>query len=344
MPNQIFTEEYDDIRTILRDDAFAGDAKIQALVGKLKSLLAADGPDKAQAAALDTLRDYCERGFLQRLFGSATNKETTGILTLAGDAANLDRKAAALKTLRHFRLMTKFGGHSLWLLSLPKPYRKWLTDELSGLNEAQLKPKLSLTKEYFTNKEMRDLTTSSQRAASWANKAMAICSSTKGVGATKAATLIKRWFADETHQDSAKIDEIGAKLRLGFQKIATAATSGKMIFTDNPFHRGTQYEESEAYVWYDRLNVVYIEKAFFGKENVLTGSVNWARILVHELSHSQLRTDDIRYAWHANSIAPKAGSFSTADALNNADSWAFFAADANGELTQKNRNDALVRS
>ncbi|MEN8179019.1 MAG: M35 family metallo-endopeptidase [Pseudomonadota bacterium] len=343
MPKQILTEEYDYLRSILRDEGFADDRDTKTLISKLKTLLGSDGPDKAHASSLDTLRDYCERGLFQRLFGSAKNKESAGILTLAGGAGHLDRKAAALKTLRHFRLMTKFGGHSLWLLSLPKDYRAWLTDEFSGLNKVNLTSKLGKTNEYFTKKEMRDLTSSSQRAASWANKAMSICSNTKGVGAEKAETLVKRWFADES-QDDADITTIKGALRLGFQKIAVAATSGKMIFTDNPFHRGTEYEESEAYVWYDRLNVVYIEKDFFGNQNLLTGPTNWARIIVHELSHSQLDTDDVRYAWHASSISPKAGSFSTADALNNADSWAYFAADANGALSQKNRNDALVRS
>ena len=93
-----------------------------------------------------------------------------------------------------------------------------------------------------------------------------------------------------------------------------------------------------------------IEGDFFGTKNTLTGMTNWARIIVHELSHRMLKTDDVethgdpRYAWHPRGIGPMKGSFSTAQAMKNADNWGWFAADAAGELSQKNRNDALVRS
>lgn len=336
MAKRILTEEYDALREILRDENFSKCSTSKQLIGSLKSLLANDGPDKTHASALKTLRKSCEGGFLSK------SKESEAILKLAGGATNLDKKAAALKTLRHLRLMKKFGGHCLWVLSLPTPYSKWPTDEFSGLNKTSLTPKLSLSNEYFSKSEQKNLLSSSQTAAKWANKSMAICSNTKGVGGEKVNTLIKRWFADASQSD-ADITTIKAKLVAGFQKIAVAATSGKMIFTDNPFHRGTQYENSEAYVWDDRLNVIYIEKEFFGTGNILSGSVNWARILVHELSHSQLNTDDVRYAWHANSISPDAATFPTSDALNNADSWAYFAADANGALRKSERNKALVR-
>lgn len=342
MPQQILTEEYDEIRRILKDESFADDKKTKALVTKLKVLLGPDGPVKTHAGALSTLRDACERDFLQNLFGTSKDKEAAGILKVAGDGGDVNDKAAVLKTLRHMRLMTKFGGHCLWTLSLPKDYDAWLTDEFDGLASKPLSDKLGLTAEYFTKQQLKDMTTSSQTAAKWANKAMAVCASSSGKSGKKSDELVKRWFADEAQSED-DIKNIKTKLRLGFQKIASAALSGKMIFTDNPFHRGTEYEQSEAYVWYDRLNVVYIEKEFFGTSNLLTGATNWARIIVHELSHSQLDTDDVRYAWHANSISPDSATYPTSDALNNADNWAYFAADANGALTQKNRNDALVR-
>jgi len=336
MAKRILTEEYDALREILRDENFSDSNASKRLIGSLKSLLANDGPDKTHATALKTLQKSCKGGFFSR------GNESEAILKLAGDATHLDKKAAALKTLRHLRLMKKFGGHCLWILSLPTPYRKWLTDEFSGLNTASLTSKLTLSDEYFSKSEQKNLLISSQTVAKWANKSMAICSNTQGIGGEKADTLIKRWFADASQSD-ADITAIKTKLVAGFQKIAVAATSGKMIFTDNPFHRGTTYENSEAYVWDDRLNVIYVEKEFFGTGNILSGSVNWARILLHELSHSQLNTDDVRYAWHANSISPDSASFPSADALNNADSWAYFAADANGALRQNERDKALVR-
>lgn len=349
MANQIFSEEYDEIRAILRSNTFSNDKNAGTLLTDLQGVLGQDGPNKSKAKALDKLRDACERGFFQKLFGSAGQKESEGILALAGGGPAVNKKAAALKTLRHMRLLTSYGGHCVWVVSLPKPYSKWPIEEFDGANTETLKTKLGHIDEYHTRKEMRDMTASTQKASAWALKAGAVCSSTKGVGAEKAETLIKRWFADENNEDEANINRIKGVLGRGFGKIAAAATSGKMVLTENPVHRGTQFEQSEAYVWYDRLNVIYIEGAFFGKSNLLTGMTNWARIIVHELSHSQLQTKDIethgvaRYSWHPRGIGPMAGSFSTAQALDNADNWAWFAADANGALSQKNRNDALVR-
>jgi hypothetical protein len=69
--------------------------------------------------------------------------------------------------------------------------------------------------------------------------------------------------------------------------------------------------------------------------NVLKGSRNWARIIVHELTHLVHGTEDVnkgqaRYAWYG--IGPHAG-FTGADAIRNADSWAFFCLDCAGMLT-----------
>jgi hypothetical protein len=155
---------------------------------------------------------------------------------------------------------------------------------------------------------MRDLASSSQTAARWANKTHAMCSETKGVGAEKADVLVKRWFADEDTTE-ADLTRYTKDLADGFKKIATAATSAKLIFTDNPNDRGGEFEESEAYVWGDRLNVVYIEGDFFGNDNLLTGAVNWVRIVVHELSHLKVNTADVpgRYAW--GGIQPHKGGF-----------------------------------
>lgn len=350
MPNKVFTEEYDEVRQILQSDDFSTDKSAVAMLSTLKLLLGDDGPDKSHATALNSLRGHCKRGLFNKLFSTAKSKESDGILTLAGGDPDLNKKSAALKTLRHMRLLTKFGGHCLWIVSLPKPYSKWPIQEFDGLSEHSLKGKLESIDEYHSQKEMRDLSHATQKAVAWANKAGAMCSATNGVGATSGETLIKRWFADENNQSADKIALIRTTLVNGFGRIASAAGSGKMILTENPVDRGTEMEQSEAYVWYDRLNVIYIEGDFFGNQNLLQGMTNWARIIVHELSHSQLNTDDVethgqpRYAWHPRGIGPRSDSFTTAQALNNADNWAWFAADASGALSKKNLNDALLRS
>ena len=204
-------------------------------------------------------------------------------------------------------------------------------------------------KEYHSKKEMRDLAAASQKAVAWAQKASAVSAAdASGAGAD---TLVKRWFADEDDHGEDRMKEIRKEVTRGFNKIAGGALSGKMILSELPTVRGSEHEESEAVVAKDeRLNVIYIESDFFGNQNTLSGMTNWARMLVHELSHRMLKTDDVethgnpRYAWHPRGIGPMKGSYSTTQAMKNADNWAWFAADAAGALSQKNRDDALKRT
>jgi hypothetical protein len=337
MPKRRFSEEYEAMRRTLQDCAFAQGK--EALIGKLKRLCEADGPDVGTAGVLGQLREHCERGVLDKLCSAAKHKESAGIRAIAGAAPHQDKKAAALKTLRHLHLKTRFGGHSLWVLSLPGAFTKWPSDQLAGKSGDALDAILDDASSRFSGTQMRDLAHSSQSAGAWANKAMAICSATKGVGAESREQLIRRWFMDEA-TDAARLPAIADTLREGFRKIAVAALSKQLILTDNPIDRGTEDENTNAYVWGDTLNVVYIEKGFFGDGgDPLSGQANWTRILVHELSHSQLKTEDIAYRWQG--LRPRAATFTTAQALNNADSWAFFAADANGMLTPADRSFCL---
>ena len=74
---------------------------------------------------------------------------------------------------------------------------------------------------------------------------------------------------------------------------------------------------------------------------MLSGRLNWARIVVHELSHREVATVDVpgRYGWQG--IKPDAGAFPAAKAITNAENWAFFAADCAGVLPEHSRNEAL---
>lgn len=353
MPTR-FTTEYDQIRGNLAIGSNADklSAEEEALVKKLVLLLDQSGPVASHAAALETLREQCSRGLVKRIFGIDKDREANGILDLAGSGATKCKKAAALKSLRHLYLLSKFGGHDTWALSLPKSYRKWTTDEFAGLSDATLKSKLKDVKEYHSKRDLRNLQSAAQLALSWSSKAGVVCGQA-GDSKTLGNKLIKRWFADEDNQSDAKVAALAKRLQTGFASISSGCNSGRMVMTDDPTVRGDgDWEQAEAFAYRlggERLNVVYIEKGFFGKGNTLEGSKNWARILIHELSHSQLNTDDVtvpgdvdpRYSWHPQGIAPRKNSFHTEHAMNNADSWAFFAVDAAGMLTNSERNTAL---
>ena len=68
---------------------------------------------------------------------------------------------------------------------------------------------------------------------------------------------------------------------------------------------------------------------------------NWTRIVVHELSHLISGTVDHDDRYAHSGIGVHAG-FPASKAINNADSWAFFAADCAGVLTDGNRLKALA--
>ena len=342
-----FSEEYKAAKDALKAQATAVaggntpmDSAARILIGKMLLLMDDTGPNASHASILDSIRRICK------------DTEAEGCLTLL-KGADKAKAAGAIKNLRHLYLMSKAGAHDTWVLSFPKSYRKWTTDEVAGTSGDALNAKLRDITEYHDPTARRNLQAATQKTVAWSLKAKTVATSGSGNPLSNdGKTLIKRWFADEDHQSDEKLKELATKLSAGFGKIASAASSGRMVLTDNPKYRGDDMEKSEAFVINDaheKLNVVYIEKSFFGTTNTLTGMKNWARILIHELSHSQLDTKDIklpgdanpRYSWHSKGIRPRKTSFTTAHAIDNADNWAFFAVDAAGQLTETERNTAL---
>lgn len=71
---------------------------------------------------------------------------------------------------------------------------------------------------------------------------------------------------------------------------------------------------------------------------MLSGPKNWARIIVHELTHLDCSTTDENYAWAG--IRP-GKNITTEQAVKNADSWAYFAADCANALTESEIKNAL---
>ncbi|WP_439119884.1 hypothetical protein, partial [Marivita sp.] len=95
-------------------------------------------------------------------FGLDKDREANGILDLSGTGATKNKKAAALKTLRHLYLLSRFGGHDAWALSLPKSYRNWATGEFEHANEASLSTKLKDINEYHSKSDLKNLQHASQ--------------------------------------------------------------------------------------------------------------------------------------------------------------------------------------
>ena len=142
------------------------------------------------------------------------------------------------------------------------------------------------------------------------------------------------------HLTRADVLAVAEKLNAGLKKLSSKLKSGRLIYTDSVSERGTTANQStEAFVWGDPLDVVYIEEEFFGSRNTLTGLTNWARIVVHELTHRELKTED--HAYEHQGINPN--KLTAAKAVENADSWAWFCADCAGALTEGVIKNAMDR-
>lgn len=125
-----------------------------------------------------------------------------------------------------------------------------------------------------------------------------------------------------------------AVLNAGLKKIAACIRSTFLIFTDMPKDRGDVSQAlTTAFVFKnEKVDVVYVEAAFSTDADLFKDLKNWTRIVVHELSHREAKTDDNRYRHHAKGLKPDAGdaTFTAAKALANADSWAMFCMDCAG--------------
>lgn len=352
-----FSTEYDLTREVIRKGSFPKDTAVEELLKHLKQLLGSDGFDDAKSGALDELRKHLADFNFASLFTGKNTDEAGNLLATAGAYKDKTfkggeataQRVAALKLLRHTHFVSKTGAKSLWVISVPKTYTDWPSFEFKphAGSEAKLKDKASRVREYFTASQRKDMHKGAQLALAWVQKTLVVLANYgKDKGAS--AALVERWFktGDTT---AANLTTIVSSLTAGFKKIQAVLNGNRLIFTDNPPDRGSEDEKyTEAFVWNgawkDRLKVVYIEKGFFARGgNVLSGKENWARIIIHELTHSELGTDDYppdnSYGWQG--INPADPKFNGNKAIINAENWAYFAADCAAALSTGERSTAL---
>jgi hypothetical protein len=355
-----FSDEFKAAHDELALGKFSADWK--SIVAKLVLLTDANGPHDGYADALNDVRKRATRGADNGILKKAgVVTESDGLLSATGgynfatptattglDAAAIKR-AAALKLLRHLHLVRQRGSHKLWILSLARSFNDWPSEALKGANMARLRLLMNDSSDWFSDDDKKHLSECTHEALKWVQKALILLAEAvngKDKAAAPGLAMVKLWFCDAT----ASADDIKAAaktLQAGFKKIQGVLGSGRLLLTDHPEVRGATtgpnagFLASEAFVKGAReaMDVVYIESAFFSSSNTLKGLVNWTRILVHELSHRELATVDKFYSWQG--MGPNASGFPTADALVNADSWAFFCVDAAGQMTATERTKAL---
>jgi hypothetical protein len=353
-----FKWQYDYAISTLKGGGWA--PEWQGTVNNLQKLLGAKGFSAGEAQALANLRKQ------SRIAGGKAVNTSEGFLTAAQAGGNqgptilpaAKMRASVLKFLSHVYLTHTSGNRAVWISSQPKRYRHWPSFQFHNWASTteQVKKLLDYVEEEFTEQQKKDMTSACQHALAWCqktNSVLALAGSRDAGTRGKAREVVKRWFADPGTTDTDLTTYIGT-LQRGFKGITAMLNKGSIILTDwMPLRRGTTQDEldflnAEAFTFSGRhegLDVVYIERSFFTSDpgNIVNGRTNWVRIIVHELSHLIVGTKDIengqtRYAWYG--IGPHAG-YPGSDCIQNADNWAFFCADAAGQLTEAQRNKAL---
>lgn len=290
-----------------------------------------EGPSHTHGTALDKLRKKMAEASGKtdgQLILDMIGVNPSGTQALTAEQA---KAAAALKLLRHFYLQDKAGAQSVWIFAQPKSYTKWVFDEISGSTASAAKTKLDKVDEVYSKEIRKHMGDGINQAKNWASK----CVAKLGTPDDATKNKIKEWFiATDTNDE--KLKKVTAKLLAGFKAISQSLGSNKVIFSDEPIDRNAGGWKDYAFADpSETMMVVYIQKATLDKWS--SASEKWMATLavVHEISHKVAATDDAVY----DSEGLKPGGVLTAKhAVNNADSWAYFAADLNGCLTEAKRS------
>jgi len=334
----VFTEVYEKSIDLLKAPSFKDDWK--TLEAGLKSLLQADGPDATKAGALSDLRTTL--GKVSKGKGAASSLAADAILDASKEGSpSFQERAALLKTMSHFYLVQRKGNQSVWVVDNPKEFSKWSYDLMSGKSSAEVKGILQKTEEVFGVQNRKMMSDSLQLARKWSGDVLVKL----GAADAKTQDVVRRWF----HEDGATDAEVKATIATlldGFKKITSVCNSTGVIFSDRPHLRTSgKYDNTYASVNAgDVMPVIYIFQVFLqtGRRNVF-GQIPklWlcALTVIHELSHKMVRTEDVRYDDDGLKPSP---SFPRSDAIKNADSWSYCAADLVGALSKGTIQRVLV--
>jgi len=363
-----FKNDYDQNRKALKD-ATAFEPSWRPTVVELHDMMSRDGYDPTHDAALMRTRRKATEGPPTTLGARATAPtvaEDVGLLAAVGVAADpippVPRaRAAALKAARHTYLLNRAGNSQVWIHALPRQFTDWASHALADASTpAAVRTLLKSSGEHFNALDRKNLASAVQQAMAWCQKAgMVLTGAVTPPGAsgpsaprTAARELVRRWFVGRDAVTEGDTDALARMLAAGFKSLVAAVGRGKFLLTDFvPLRAASTAEErrffdSEAFTLrsrYEGMDVVYVESNFFARDagGVIFDQDNWTRIIVHELSHLVAGTVDHDARYAHSGIGVHAG-FPSSKAVDNADNWAFFAADCAGVLTAGHRLQALA--
>lgn len=328
MANDRFSDEYKAHSQLLKTVQLPG----LATSANLKKALGDTCPNPDSAGMLNAFRKIAhqtgEAAFI--LKGADLDASGTGIPPAQGL-----KKAALLKSLRHRYLAGERGAQKVWVFSTPKAYRAYPLDQITAhaTSYAKLTVCLNDVTAMFSDETKERFGDATPLGLSWCLAAQSVLST----AATDVAAMakVKRWFAEATTSAS-DLNQTIANVLAGFKTMTNTMNGGTFVITDMPKDRANPAKDlTEAYIFnlIESPKTVYVEKALFENDDVSVLhdlKKNWARIIVHEVSHIDATTVDNAYAWQGIGVGT---GLSAAKAAVNADTWAFFAADCGGALT-----------
>jgi Lysine-specific metallo-endopeptidase len=334
-----FTEAYSKARDVVVNQKYAEDWQAFADKAGVAKLLDRSGFASGRAKVVDQVRKridtqakegLCPAGDV--IYDAAVNAKSLG---------SLAERAAAIKFVKHVYRVHKRGGQDVWVYAPPQSDATWVFDEVCG-DGPTVKSRLAHEDEIFGLAERKWMSTSLARARKIAEDCKVKLAGGKTKNASKATKdMVQRWFLDGSCGE-AELETAFAALHAGFKKIAGACNKPTLVFADYPDWRaqrddffGAAFRGGEG----GGFPVLYLEGAF----TRLTGNTGQAWLcvetVIHEFSHHEVSTQDHRYDHHG--LKPDATAFPYAKAIDNADSWGYFALDLAGYLSRADRIKVL---
>lgn len=335
-----FSQAYRKARSVVSGQSFAADwDKFLRTELDVPALLAADGLNTGRAADLDKIRKKIDAStkngaFTAFFVGGGVADTLLAAARSDKSAGTVADRAATLKWLKHLYFSRKRGGQEVWVYAGPKAYDKWVFDEIVG-NESGFKSKLASETEVYSVADRATMCDALQLAMAWSQKTAAGMAG----GSAEAKAAVRKWFADADTSDT-QITAAMGKLNEGFKKIAAVCNSSRLVFSDHPPDRAKGGWKDWAFIYKsEAMDVVYLQGAYLKAARGKGTLWKCALTIIHELSHREVRTEDNRYDY--DGLKPHKKSFPFASALNNADSWAYFAVDVVGMLSAGERRQVL---
>jgi hypothetical protein len=215
----------------------------------------------------------------------------------------------------------------------PVAYTQWPFNVLGGASERRIREALMHNTEVIGAENRKLLSDAFAVARKWSMDAYARTSAPDA----RTIDLVKRWFGVGRKDN---LESVVKWVSMSFGWISEACNSKHVIFADHPVYRRehrhdlplatTDYGKDEA------LRVVNIYKPFFKYKNKdRSGNMPklWlaALTIVHELAHKEIGVDDKRYDHQGLKPGPH---LPPEDAIWNAESYGYFAADLAGAVSQ----------